>query len=204
MFLSMLIALALWVVGMLLYSIGIMQILISLFCTIPATRRFAKERKADTTRIYKRSIGTIILWSAITAAIVWAVLTFANIYGKVGFAVGIALPFLLSLGKLGMNNSNLQDYWNAYGSCYETMPAVQLLLQYAQDSKMEPDEYWEYCFRLLQEQKGKEKEEIDRLVQINRKRPMDIAAFELISEYAKNLNMTMPQYLEHCAAQPKT
>lgn len=112
---NVILAIVLWIFGLLLFSFGIMQILISIFCTIPATRRFSKEGYIGTGPIYKRCVATIVVWLVISVVIIGAVLYFGNSFARYGFFAGMVIPFLFSIGKWGMNDSNLQDYFQVYG-----------------------------------------------------------------------------------------
>ena len=118
MAINILLAAAMWFVGILLYSIGIMQILLTLFCAIPLTKRLSMIYLVDAAGIYKRCAFTVVLWLAISAAVIFLVMYFGNIYAKCGFWVGVAISFLLSLGKWGMNKSNVADYFRAYARFY--------------------------------------------------------------------------------------
>ena len=75
---NVILAIVLWIFGLLLFSFGIMQILISIFCTIPATRRFSKEGYIGTGPIYKRCVATIVVWLVISVVIIGAVLYFGK------------------------------------------------------------------------------------------------------------------------------
>lgn len=104
--------------GVTLYSIGIMQIILILFCAIPATKLFSKYGNVDKQGIYIKCSVTIIVWLVISAFTIGAVLYFGSAYVKTGFFIGIAFSFILSLGKWGMNEANLGDYFGAYGKYY--------------------------------------------------------------------------------------
>lgn len=118
MVVNILLAIGMWTVGILLYSIGIMQIILTAFCAIPLTRRFSKIYLIDSPGIYRQCSFTIVLWTAISAVAIFLVMYFGNFYAKCGFWIGIAISFLLSFGKWGMNKSNVADYFQAYARFY--------------------------------------------------------------------------------------
>lgn len=118
MAINILLAAAMWFVGILLYSIGVMQILLTLFCAIPLTKRFSLIYLVDVAGIYKRCAFTVVLWLAISAAVIFLVMYFGNFYAKCGFWIGFIMSFLLSLGKWGMNQNNVADYFKAFHKYY--------------------------------------------------------------------------------------
>lgn len=132
MVLNIIIAFVMWAVGMLLYSIGIMQILIVLFCAIPTTRKLSKVATVDCGYIYKRCTITIVTWLLISAAVFCAVFILGNAYVKYGFAIGVGISFLFSLGKWGANEANLQDYFKTY-SCAIAQQDLERLFSSADD-----------------------------------------------------------------------
>ena len=127
MFLNILCVAGMWFVGLLLYSFGIMQIVLVLFCTIPATRRFSAICRVDKNGIYKRCTVTVVLWGVIAGLAIWAVVQFGNVYAVAGFWVGIGITFLLSLGKWGLNPSNLAGYFQTYGKFYDQDALKEIL-----------------------------------------------------------------------------
>lgn len=120
MFLNILLAILMWAVGMFLYSIGIMQIILVVFCAIPATRKLSKSYWINTGYIYKRCVRTVILWLIISAVVIFAVFYFGNDFAKYGFLLGTGMSFLFSLGKWGMNEANMSDYFRAYGAAFSS------------------------------------------------------------------------------------
>lgn len=118
MVINILLAAAMWFVGILLYSMGIMQIFLTLFCAIPLTKRFSLIYLVDVAGIYKRCAFTVILWLAISAAVIFSVMYFGNFYAKCGFWIGFVISFLLSLGKWGVNQNNVADYFQEYAKFY--------------------------------------------------------------------------------------
>lgn len=107
-------------IGIFFYSIGIMQIIISLFCAIPLTRKTVAQCKrfVDTGGIYKSIAITITIWTLISAFVIWAIFKWGNSYTMTGFFIGIAISFLFSLKKWGINQANYQDYFSTFHRYY--------------------------------------------------------------------------------------
>lgn len=118
MFVNILLAMAMWVVGVLLYSIGTMQIILILFSAIPLTKSFSQIYPVDTAGVYRQCAVTGLLWTVISVAAIFLVMYFGNAYAKCGFWIGFALSFLLSLGKWGINPSNIADYFQSFRKYY--------------------------------------------------------------------------------------
>lgn len=109
-----------WLIGIFLYSIGIMQIVLSIFSAIPLTKKTASQckRLVDTRGIYKSIAITISIWTIISAFAIWAVLKWGNSYTISGFFIGMAISFLFSLKKWGINQANYQDYFSTFYRYY--------------------------------------------------------------------------------------
>lgn len=118
MLINIFLAMAMWVVGVLLYSIGVMQIILILFSAIPLTKSFSQIYPVDTAGVYRQCIVTGVLWTVISAVVIFLVIYFGNIYAKCGFWIGFVLSFLLSLGKWGANPSNVADYFQSFRKYY--------------------------------------------------------------------------------------
>ena len=118
MLVNILLSAAMWFVGVTLYSIGIMQSILILFSAIPLTKRFSLIYQVDTTGIYRQCAFTVTLWTLISAAVIFLVMYFGNLYAKCGFWIGFALSFLFSLGKWGINQSNIADYFQSFHKYY--------------------------------------------------------------------------------------
>lgn len=124
---DILFAIGMWIVGAYLYSYGVMQILLTLFCSIPLTIRFSKIYDVDTPAIYSRCITTIVLWTVVTAVVIALVMAFGSIYVKFGFWAGFIISFLLSIGKWGINQPNFEDYFQAFRSFYPPKAIDEIL-----------------------------------------------------------------------------
>ncbi len=119
MFWYILLAIVFLVFGFLLYSFGALQILITLFCSIPITKRALRDGCAiNKQRINKMFMMTITLWITIIAIAAFLIIYFGNNWVKYGFLSGIIFAFLTSLGKLGINGANVLDYIKVYGKLY--------------------------------------------------------------------------------------
>ncbi|MBM6871181.1 hypothetical protein [Pseudoflavonifractor phocaeensis] len=118
MLINILLAVAMWVVGILLYSIGVMQIILILCSAIPLTKIFSKIYPVDIAGVYRQCTVTGLLWTVISAVVIFLVMYFGNIYAKCGFWIGFVLSFLLSLGKWGANPSNVADYFQSFRKYY--------------------------------------------------------------------------------------
>lgn len=111
-------AIGMWAVGLFLYSIGVMQILLTVFCAIPLTKRFSAIYIVDTSGIYKQCAFTIVLWCILSSIVIALVMVFGNSYVVYGFWIGFVMAFFLSIGKIGINNQNFIDYFESFGKYY--------------------------------------------------------------------------------------
>lgn len=115
MLLNILVLVAMWAVGSFLYSIGVMQILIILFCAIPLTKTLIQNGyEVNKSGIYKRFFITIVFWLIILLGISIPVFLFGNSYVKYGYLIGLGIAFFISLGKWGRTEENISDYFSAY------------------------------------------------------------------------------------------
>lgn len=219
------VSIAMWLVGMGLFSLGISQIFACLFCAIPATKRFSKEMMVDTSYIYKKCAFTIILWLSISAGVIFAVMRFVGTYGKAGFIAGLGLTFLLSLGKFGMNEANMTDYLDVYGKAFapkdlrrmrgvEPTPppnkqelskvdAYNLVSKYARKSGMTVLEYCRKCAEQEYLSEGVSPEQAKGRAEGRFQDPGAVSgfvemAYELISYFSKKNNMSVSEYVETC------
>lgn len=109
-----------WVIGIFLYSLGIMQIILSLTCAIPLSKTTVSKCKCyvDTRRLYSSIITAIIFWTVISAFAIFAVLHWGSTYMIIGFLIGIIISFFLSLNKWGITQENYQDYFSSHYKYY--------------------------------------------------------------------------------------
>ena len=113
-----LVLVGMFLVGILLYAIGVMQIILTISCAIPMTKRMSYIYDIDIKGANKQSALTIIIWSVITAIVVFSVIYFGSFNVKAGFFAGIGVAFLFSTREFGMNNANIGDYFNTYSKFY--------------------------------------------------------------------------------------
>ncbi len=115
MVVNIIIAILLFVVGFLMYSIGMLQILIVLFCGFRMTSKLKRRfpGKISSNAIYSKYAFTIVFWSIIIAAVTFAVFHWGNDYAKIGYIVGAGFSFILSIGKWGCNADNVEDYFES-------------------------------------------------------------------------------------------
>lgn len=221
--LNILLTIGMWFVGVLLYSFGVLQILISLFCTIPATKMFSKGRFVDTGRIYRRCSVTILTWIVIAGGIIYAVLRFCGPYARVGFFAGMAITALLSLGRVGMNADNIVDYFRVYGTCYapkdlceilgedapnqptatpaldpEEEDALRLVSHLAEKNGTQVLEYIQICMAQEKMSSGIPEDEARRQAARRASEPVADLAYELVVHYASKNQMTVPEYIDYC------
>lgn len=165
------ILIAMWFVGMLLFSFGISQILICLFCAIPATKKFSKKLLVDSGYIYKRCAITILLWTIISLGVIFAVIRFANFYGQTGFLAGVVMTLVMSLGKFGMNSDNMADYFQVYGKAFTPKDLRRLIGDAEPVKSPENEEAWK------------------------------VDAYNYVSKCAKKSGMSILEYCRKCAEQ---
>lgn len=97
-------------VGYLFCTLSLLQILMTLFCSLPMTARLRKIGAIKGKGITRIHIFTIFIHLVIGAAICIPIFLFATAPMKIGFVVGTGFIFLLSLGKVGMTPNNVEDY----------------------------------------------------------------------------------------------
>ena len=86
MVVNIIIAILLFVVGFLMYSIGMLQILIVLFCGFRMTSKLKRRfpGKISSNEIYYKYAFTIVYWSIIIASVTFAVFHWGNDNAKMG------------------------------------------------------------------------------------------------------------------------
>ncbi len=119
MFLNIVLLFVMWVVGIFLFSFGGGQIFITLRCAVPMTKALTAVVPADKRTLWLRMILTVLLWIAISAAVIWAVMYFGNSFARYGFWGGFLLAALMGFGKMGMNATNIEEYFRSFGRHYD-------------------------------------------------------------------------------------
>jgi len=115
MLLNILVLVAMWAVGSFIYSIGVMQILLVMFCAVPLTKDLIKNGyHVNKSGMYNSFSKTIIFWLVIILGISIPIFLFGNLYVKCGYLIGIGVAFLISLGKWGRTEQNVSDFFSTY------------------------------------------------------------------------------------------
>lgn len=105
-----------FVVGLYAQSFGGGQILISLFCGLPFTKKleWMFPGAADYKSIRAALSRVILLWLVILAVFVAIVVIWGNGDFAFGVMVGAFWAAVGLFGKVGINGRNIIDYTNAY------------------------------------------------------------------------------------------
>ena len=128
MFWNIVLLIVFWFVGIFLYSIGIMQIILSLTCAIPLSRKTISKCNftVDAEGIYKKITLTIVIWALLSFIIFFSIIYWGSSYIIIGFIIGIVLSFLISLGKWGMTQKNCEDYFSVFYRYYAEQDLIDL------------------------------------------------------------------------------
>lgn len=120
MLINIIVLIVFWGIGMIIFTLGILQIILLLTCAIPLTIKTATQCKCfvDTGGIYRRITFTILLWSIISGLVIWAVFRYGSSFAIIGFLIGLGITFLFSLGRWGVNADNYSDYFQTYRNYY--------------------------------------------------------------------------------------
>ena len=103
------------VIGVYVFSFGVAQILIVLFCAVPLTNRLRKIGAINFKNATLQSLGTVIFWLVLLAFVDYLVFKFGNTAFIYGALSGIITGLLLGIKQLGINQNNISDYHNSYG-----------------------------------------------------------------------------------------
>ena len=116
MLLDIIIAVALFIAGSLLYAFGGLQILVSIFCAFPFTARLKKRYGGEVAAgaIRMKLIYTVVIWAVVFAAATLAVIGWGPEYSLFGYLGGILMNLAISIGKLGINEANVGAYISRY------------------------------------------------------------------------------------------
>lgn len=100
-----------WLIGLFTGSLGIVQILIILSFGIPQTISLQKEDALIRHNpIIKGYFLTVLFWLIVVITAFLLIHKFLPGSPFISFCVGNGIPILLSFGKIGKNQSNVQDY----------------------------------------------------------------------------------------------
>lgn len=111
MVLNIILAFAMYFAGAILYSYGIMQIILCARVSVPMITAFKRANAIDSSTAYKRTIGAVLIWSIISASVIFCVLRYGNVWMQAGFFVGMGFTLIQSRGKSSWsNNDNIIDF----------------------------------------------------------------------------------------------
>lgn len=128
-----------FIVGAVLFVFGGLQVLLSLFFSMRFTAKLNRHFRGqfNSKVIYLKSMFTILFWGAIIAGATFAIHKWLFGYAWVGYLVGAGFCFLLSLGKLGMNESNVLDYMSVNSRHMSRAMVETFLAAYSQETENE-------------------------------------------------------------------
>ena len=110
-FMSYVLMAVFWLVGLIIGSLGIIQVLIIITFGIPFTLKLQRFDILHVPNpIIKGYTASIAFWVAIITLSFILVRKFMPGLPFTGFCIGAAMPILLGLGKIGKNANNNQDY----------------------------------------------------------------------------------------------
>jgi hypothetical protein len=100
--------------GVLIGSLGLIQIVVILKFNFPFTEKMSKLGiLTDKRTINKRAMMTLILWSVIILLSIILICLFAARSSLVSFMLGVGLSLLFGFNRTGENEANIQDYMTA-------------------------------------------------------------------------------------------
>ena len=99
------------ILGMLIGSLGLIQIVLVFNFSIPFTKKMNKMGLlSDKNTIDKRAMMTLVLWSVIILISVALICLFAVRSSLIAFMIGVGLSLFLGFKRTGENESNIKDY----------------------------------------------------------------------------------------------
>lgn len=100
-----------WFFGMLIGSIGLIQIVIVLKFSLPFTKKMNKMGLlTDKSTINKRDMIALGLWSVIILVSLSLICLFAARSSLIAFMIGVGLSLLFGFNRTGETEANIQDY----------------------------------------------------------------------------------------------
>lgn len=116
MVLEVIIAILLFLAGALLYTFGILRVLLCYTSAIPLTRELKTRYpgRVAAGAIYMKIAYTTVFWLIITVAATLAVIGWGLDYSLFGYLGGILLTFATTIGRLGRNQRNVANYLVQY------------------------------------------------------------------------------------------
>ena len=116
MVLEVIIAILLFLSGALLYTFGILRVLLCYTSAIPLTRELKARYpgRVAAGAIYMKIAYATVFWLIITVAATLAVIGWGLDYSLFGYLGGILLTFATTIGRLGRNQRNVANYLVQY------------------------------------------------------------------------------------------
>lgn len=109
---TLIIACIFWLLGGVIGSFGVIQLMIVLFFGIPFTNKLKKLGLITNARtIYKKSIITIAILTIEVGGVSILVYIYASQLSLIFYLIGICITFILGFRQTGTNDNNLQDYF---------------------------------------------------------------------------------------------
>lgn len=129
MVLEIIIAILLFLAGALLYTFGILRVLLCYTSAIPLTRELKTRYpgRVAAGAIYMKIAYTTVFWLIITVAATLAVIGWGLDYSLFGYLGGILLTFATTIGRLGRNQRNVANYLVQYERFIDKQLGASLL-----------------------------------------------------------------------------
>ncbi len=129
MVLEVIIAILLFLSGALLYTFGILRVLLCYTSAIPLTRELKTRYpgRVAAGAIYMKIAYTTVFWLIITVAATLAVIGWGLDYSLFGYLGGILLTFATTIGRLGRNQRNVANYLVQYERFIDKQLGASLL-----------------------------------------------------------------------------
>ena len=129
MVLEVIIAILLFLAGALLYTFGILRVLLCYTSAIPLTRELETRYpgRVAAGAIYMKIAYTTVFWLIITVAATLAVIGWGLDYSLFGYLGGILLTFATTIRRLGRNQRNVANYLVQYERFIDKQLGASLL-----------------------------------------------------------------------------
>lgn len=129
MVLEVIIAILLFLSGALLYTFGILRVLLCYTSAIPLTRELKTRYpgRVAAGAIYMKIAYTTVFWLIIIVAATLAVIGWGLDYSLFGYLGGILLTFATTIGRLGRNQRNVANYLVQYERFIDKQLGASLL-----------------------------------------------------------------------------
>lgn len=129
MILEIVIAILLFVAGALLYTFGILRVLLCYTSVIPLTKELKTRYpgRVAAGAIYMKIAYTTVFWLIVAAAATLAVIGWGLDYSLFGYLGGILLTFATTIGRLGRNQRNVASYLVQYERFIDKQLGASLL-----------------------------------------------------------------------------